>query len=51
MGKSKEGILQLESAMGIAPKLVKKFVELNPALLQNQLVVDVVARYKRNKSI
>ena len=51
LGKSKEGILQLEKAMSISPKLVKKFVELNPSLLQNQLVVDVVARFKRNKSI
>ena len=51
MGKTKEGILQLEEAMTAAPKLLKKFVELNPAILQNQLVVDLVARFKRNKSI
>ena len=50
-GKSKEGILQLETAMAKSPKLLKKFVELNPAILQNQLVVDVVVRFKRNKSI
>ncbi len=50
-GKSKEGILQLEKAMEKAPKLLKRFIELNPAILQNQSVVDVVARYKRNKSI
>lgn len=50
-GKTKEGILQLEKAMEEAPKQLKKFVELNPAILQNQLVVDVVARFKRNKSI
>ncbi|HUR67376.1 MAG TPA: tetratricopeptide repeat protein [Chitinophagaceae bacterium] len=50
-GKTKEGILQLEKAMEIAPKLLKKFIELNPSILQNQLVVDVVARFKRNKSI
>jgi tetratricopeptide (TPR) repeat protein len=51
MGKTKEAILQLENAMAEAPKLLKKFVELNPAILQNQLVVDVLARFKRNKSI
>jgi tetratricopeptide (TPR) repeat protein len=51
MGKTKEAILQLEKAMSIAPKLLKKFVELNPAILQNQAVVDVLARFKRNKSI
>ncbi len=51
LGKTKEAILQLEEAMRESPKLLKKFVELNPAILQNQLVVDVIARFKRNKSI
>lgn len=51
LGKTKEAILQLEEAMRQSPKLLKKFVELNPSILQNQLVVDVVARFKRNKSI
>lgn len=51
LGKTKEGILQLEEAMKQSPKMLKKFVELNPAILQNQQVVDVVARFKRNKSI
>jgi len=50
-GKTKEAILQLEEAMTLAPRLLRKFVELNPAILQNQLVVDVLARFKRNKSI
>lgn len=51
MGKSKEAILHLEQALLAAPKLLKKFVELNPAILQNQSVVDLLARFKRNKSI
>jgi tetratricopeptide (TPR) repeat protein len=51
LGKSKEALLQLEKAMDKAPKLLKKLIELNPALLRNQLVVDIAARYKRNKSI
>jgi tetratricopeptide (TPR) repeat protein len=51
LGKTKEAILQLEKAMEQSPKLLKKFVELNPAILQNQLVVDVLARFKRRKSI
>jgi tetratricopeptide (TPR) repeat protein len=51
LGKSKEALLQLEKAMTTAPKLLKKFVELNPSILQNQQVVDVVARFKRNRSI
>ncbi len=50
-GKTKEGLLQLERAMEKAPKLLKKFVELNPAILQNNLVVDILARYKKGKRI
>ena len=51
MGKSKEAILYLERAMEKAPKLLKRFVELNPSILQNQQVVDMIAKFKRNKSI
>jgi tetratricopeptide (TPR) repeat protein len=51
MGKTKEALLQLEQSMQVSPKLLKKFVELNPSILQNQQVVDVIARFKRNKSI
>jgi len=51
MGKSKEAILYLERGMEKAPKLLKKFVELNPAILRHHQVVDIVARFKRNKSI
>lgn len=51
LNKGKEAILQLEEAMRLAPKLLKRFVELNPSILQNQQVVDVIARSKRNKSI
>lgn len=50
-GKTKEAILQLEIGMEINPKLVKKLIELNPAIFQNQSVVDVIARFKRSKSI
>jgi tetratricopeptide (TPR) repeat protein len=48
--KTKEALLQLEEAMNKSPRLVRKFIELSPALLQNQLVVDVIARFKRNRS-
>ncbi|MEJ7589210.1 MAG: hypothetical protein WKI04_16765 [Ferruginibacter sp.] len=51
VGKSKEAILQLEEGMAKNPKLIKKLIELNPSLLQSQLVVDVIARFKRSKSI
>ncbi len=50
-GRMKEGLLQLEQALGKQPKLLKKFVELNPSILQNQQVVDMIARYKRNKNL
>ncbi|MBC8035266.1 MAG: tetratricopeptide repeat protein [Chitinophagaceae bacterium] len=49
MGKSKEALLQLEKAILKAPKLLKKFIELNPSILQNQQVVDLVARYRKRK--
>jgi tetratricopeptide (TPR) repeat protein len=51
VGKTKEALLHLEKALLQAPKLLKRFVELNPSILQNQSVVDVLARFKRNKSI
>lgn len=51
MGKTKEALVQLENAMHRAPRLLKKLVDLNPAILQHQQVVDIVAKYKKNKSI
>ncbi|HAO46760.1 MAG TPA: tetratricopeptide repeat protein [Ferruginibacter sp.] len=51
LGKSKEAMLQLESGMNKNPKLIKKFIEINPSLLQVQQVVDIVARYKKRKSL
>lgn len=50
-GKTKESIIQLENAMEEAPKLLKKIIDLNPSILQNQQVVDVLARFKRKRSI
>lgn len=51
MGKYKEAILQLESGMSKNPKLVKKFIEMNPSILQVQQVVDIIARFKKRNSI
>ncbi len=51
LGKSKDALLHLEIAMDASPRLIKKLMELNPSILQNQLVVDIVARYKKRKSI
>jgi len=50
-GQSKEGLVQLELGMEKSPKLVKKFIGLNPSILQNYQVVDIVARYKKRKKI
>ena len=51
MGRSKEGLVQLENGMNKAPRLLKKLIDLNPSILQHQQVVDVVARYKKNRAI
>jgi len=50
-GKSKEALLQLETGMAVAPKMVKKFIELNPTILQNRQVVDLLARYKKGRKL
>jgi tetratricopeptide (TPR) repeat protein len=49
--KSKEGILQLERAIQKSPRQLKKFIDLHPAILQNNQVVDLVARYKKGKKM
>ena len=50
-GKSKEAILQLEMGMEKNARLVKKLLELNPAVLRNQQVVDVIAKFKKNRPV
>jgi tetratricopeptide (TPR) repeat protein len=50
-GKSKEALLRLEAAMEKVPRLLKKFVEINPSILQNNQVVDILARYKKGRKI
>jgi tetratricopeptide (TPR) repeat protein len=50
LGKTKEAILQLEHGMAKAPKLVRKFVELNPSILQNHHAVEVISKAKRKRS-
>ena len=49
LGKTKEAKLQLENAMVKSPKLVKQFVALNPSILQNHHVVDVISRFKKKR--
>jgi len=51
LGRSKEALLHLETGMSRNPKLVKKFIEINPSILQVQQVVDLIARYKKRNSL
>jgi tetratricopeptide (TPR) repeat protein len=49
LNKPKEALLHLQKGMEAAPKTLKKFISLNPSLLQNTQVVDVIAQYKRKR--
>lgn len=49
-GKSKEALLVLENAMMLAPKFIKKFIQLDPRILKNKQVVSLIARYKKKSS-
>ena len=49
LGKSKDALIYLETAMQTSPKTLKKFIDLNPSMLQNGNIVDVIARYKKGK--
>lgn len=48
--KTKEAILHLEKALQSSPRQLKKFIALNPAVLQNSQVVDVIAKYKKSRN-
>jgi len=50
MGKSKEALIWLEKGIAANQKLIKQFIEINPALLQHQQVVELIARNKKKKS-
>ncbi len=50
LGKSKEGLIQLEKGIQTSPKTLNKFVALQPSILQNPQVVDIIARNKRKRS-
>ncbi|SFE95513.1 Tetratricopeptide repeat-containing protein [Chitinophaga sp. CF118] len=49
LGKSKEGMILLENALQRSVKHVKKFIELDPSLLQHNAIVEMISRYKRTK--
>ena len=48
-GQMKEALLQLENGMSLNPKLLKKFIQLNPSLLKHRQVVEIIARFKKSK--
>ncbi len=50
LGKSKEGLIQLQKGMETAPALVKQFIELDLSLLQNSAVVEMISAYKNSKN-
>ena len=49
-GKIKEGLVILEEGLNLNPKLIKKFIEINPGILQMQKVVELIARYKKKNN-
>lgn len=49
MGRTKEGLLHLETALQLHPRQVKKLVDFDPSILQHTSVVELVARYRRKR--
>lgn len=49
LGRSKEAMIQLETALIASPRQLKKLLELNPSILQYDGVVQLLARYRRKK--
>jgi tetratricopeptide (TPR) repeat protein len=47
LGKSKEALLCLQYAMKRAPGMVRQLIHLNPSLLQNTAVVEIISAYKK----
>lgn len=51
VGKVQEALSYLHEGMKRAPKMFKKALELNPSVLQNSKVVDVLLQYKRVRRV
>lgn len=49
LGKSKEALLNLHFGIQNAPQLVRHFIELNPSLLQNSSVANIISIYKNSE--
>lgn len=50
MGMPKQALIYLEHAIKANPKLIKKFLEIDTALLHHTGVAELVARHKKSKS-
>jgi len=48
-GHSKQALIYLEHALFVNPKFIKRFIEINPSLLQNQQVADLLAKHKKSR--
>lgn len=46
LGKSKEGLIQLNLGIEAAPSQVKHFIEMDPSLLQRPAVADIISSHK-----
>ncbi|MBL7717756.1 MAG: tetratricopeptide repeat protein [Flavipsychrobacter sp.] len=46
-GKSKEGMIQLEAGLRLAPKRIKFFTELNAEFIRRASVSDLIGKYKK----
>ncbi len=49
MGKTNEGILQLEMALSKSSKLVNKLIKFYPEIMQDTKVAELIAQYKKSK--
>ncbi len=49
MGRTKDGLLHLENALQLFPRQVKRFLELDPSILQHPIIVELIARYRRKR--
>jgi hypothetical protein len=49
MGKSNEGLLQLEMALSKSAKWLNKFVKFYPEVVQDAKVMTLLSQYKKSK--
>ena len=49
LNKSKAAVLQLEMGISKNPRLIKKMRELDPAILQNPMIINVLAKHRSKK--